>query len=134
MSLAYNPYSQYKKQAVTTANPGKLLIMLFDGALKFSGRARLAIEENDIEQANNYIKKCQDIIDELTSSLNMDYEISKQLYPLYEYINHQFLQANIHKDTRFLDEADKLLRDYRATWLEASKIVKKSGGELGEQS
>lgn len=133
MSLAYNPYNQYKKQAITTANPGKLLVMLFDGAIKFSGQARLAIEGKNVEQANIYIKKCQDIIDELMGSLNMDYEISKQLYQLYEYINHQFLQANIQKDTRFLDEADRLLRDFRETWLEANKIVKKSGGEIGEQ-
>lgn len=133
MSLAYNPYSQYKKQAITTANPGKLLVMLFDGAIKFSGQARLAIEEKNVEQANTYVKKCQDIMDELMRSLNMDYEISKQLYQIYEYINHQFLQANIQKDTRFLDEADRLLRDFRETWLEASKIAKKSGGEIGEQ-
>ena len=132
MSLAHNPYNQYKKQSVNTSTPEKLLIMLFDGAIRFSGQARLAIGEKDFAKANTYLCKCQDIISEFMNTLNMDYPISKDLYQLYEYIHHQYVQGNIHKDIKYLDEGEKYLRELRETWVQASKLAKATGGETGE--
>ncbi|MFZ5945229.1 MAG: flagellar export chaperone FliS, partial [Bacillota bacterium] len=72
MALAHNPYAQYKQQSVNTATPEKLLLMLLDGAVKFSGQARRALEEKDVEKANYYLIRCQDIVLELMGSLNME--------------------------------------------------------------
>lgn len=124
LALAQNPYARYKEQAISTATPEKLIIMLFDGAIKFSGQARKAIEEKDIPKANEFLIRCQDIVSELMNSLNMDFEISRQIYSIYEYINYNFLQANIHKDVKYLDEADHYLKEMRATWIEAAKLAK----------
>jgi len=124
VALAQNPYAQYKQQSIFTASPEKLLIMLFDGAIRFSGQARKAIEEKDVEKSNNYILRCQDIVNELINSLNMDYEISHSLYKMYDYINYNFMQANIHKDVNFLDEAEQYLKQLRETWVQAAKLAK----------
>lgn len=127
MALAQNPYAQYKQQAVTTAGPDKLLLMLFDGAIRFSGQARKAIIEKDIEKSNYFLLRCQDIIFELMGSLNMDYEISHSLLSMYEYINYNLLQCNIHKDLKYLDEAENYLREFREVWAEVGKIAKNPG-------
>jgi len=138
VALAQNPYAQYKQQAVTTAGPEKLLIMLFDGAIRFAGQARKAIEDKDIEKSNNYLMRCQDIVFELIGSLNMDFEISHSLLPMYEYINYNLQQANIQKDLKYLDEAEIYLREFREIWIQTAKLVKnpqsnQSGGdEKGE--
>jgi flagellar protein FliS len=127
VALAQNPYAQYKQQAVTTAGPDKLLLMLFDGAIRFSGQARKAIIEKDIEKSNYFLLRCQDIIFELMGSLNMDYEISHSLLSMYEYINYNLLQCNIHKDLKYLDEAENYLREFREVWAEVGKIAKNPG-------
>jgi len=138
VALAQNPYAQYKQQAVTTAGPEKLLIMLFDGAIRFAGQARKTIEDKDIEKSNYHLIRCQDIIFELISSLNMDFEISHSLLPMYEYINYNLQQANIHKDLKYLDEAESYLREFREIWIQTAKLAKspqpnQSGGdEQGE--
>lgn len=131
MNLAGNPYAQYKKQSITTATPEKLLIMLFDGALRFTAQARRAMEEKNISKTNEALTRVQDIVNELMASLNMDYEISHNLYSLYEYINYTLIQANIKKDMNLLTEAEQNLRELRETWVAASKIIK-TGGENGD--
>lgn len=139
MALAQNPYAQYKKQSVNTAGPERLVIMLFDGAIRYCGQSRKAMEEKDIENTNYYLLRCQDIIFELMSSLNMDYEISKSLLTMYEYINYNLQQANIEKDLKYLEEAESYLREFRDIWLQVAKLAKNplinqsSGVEKGEQ-
>lgn len=138
MALAQNPYAQYKQQAITTASPEKLLIMLFDGAIRFSGQARKALKEKNIEKSNYFLVRCQDIVFELMGSLNMDYEISQSLFQMYEYINYNFQQANIHKDLKYVDEAEQYLKEFREIWVQAAKLANNppnnSGGDgKGEQ-
>ena len=107
VALAQNPYAQYKQLAVNTASPERLLIMLFDGAIRFCLQARQAIEEKDLEKSNYYLLRCQDIVTELIGSLNMDYEISNSLIKMYEYINYNLQQANIKKDVQYIEEAER---------------------------
>lgn len=139
MALAQNPYAQYKQQSVNTAGPERLLIMLFDGAIRYCGQGRKAMEEKDIEKSNYYLLRCQDIVFELMGSLNMDYEISKSLLNMYEYINYNLQQANIEKDLKYLEEAESYLREFRDIWLQAAKLAKNplinqsDGVEKGEQ-
>lgn len=96
--LANNPYERYKQTRVETAGPLQLIIMLYDGAIRFTRQAAHAIEERDYEKANEYLKRAQDIIDELNFSLNLEAgDIAKNLQQLYEFINHQLVQANVKK-------------------------------------
>ncbi len=119
-----NPYNQYKENSVLTASPQELTLMLFNGAIKFINLGRISIEKNDIEGKNNALKRAQDIISELNMTLDMNYDISKSLRPLYLYINERLLEANLRKDTACLDEAQAMVTELRDTWKEAMKIAK----------
>lgn len=124
MSMSAQAYNQYRKATVETVSPGKLLIMLYDGAIKNINNAISAINNKDYNGAHNDIIKTQDIIIELMSTLNMDYDISKNLYSLYDYMMNRLIEANINKDTAILEEVGNFLRDLRDTWQE---VIKQQG-------
>lgn len=119
-----NAYNAYKKNSVTTASPGELTLMLYNGCLKFLGKAKLAIEQKHIEEKNYNIQRAQAIIAELMSTLNMDIEISKQMLPLYEYMNRRLVEANIQSDVAIIEEVEGLVTEFRDTWKEVIKITR----------
>lgn len=122
-SQSSNAYAAYQQNDVLTASKGKLLIMLYDGAIKFLRFSKVAIDENNIENTNKYLRKTQDIISELMITLNMDYEISKGLYSLYDYMKYRLVEANIKKDKEMVDEVLGMLIDLRDTWEKASSMI-----------
>ena len=119
-----NAYNAYKQNSVTTASPGELTLMLYNGCIKFIGLAKKAIENKKIEQRNYNIQRAQAIISELMATLNMDIEISKQMLPLYEYMNRRLTDANIKNDPSILDEVEGLVTEFRDTWKEVIKITR----------
>lgn len=121
-----NVYDQYRRTKVETLTPGKLLLMLYDGALNNIAQAREAIAARDVARAHQHITKAQDIILELMSTLNMDYGISESLYQLYEYLHRKLVESNIKKDPEALDEVAALLNDLRQAWDEAIKSLGKN--------
>lgn len=123
-----NPYlNQYKRAQVQTATPEQILIMLYDGAIKFLNQAKLHINNKDIEQSHVNIIKAQRIITEFMSSLDMELggEMAKNLFNLYEYLHYRLVQANIKKDIAAIDEVLEHLRSLKGTWEEAIKIAAK---------
>ena len=121
-----NPYlNQYKQNSVLTASPETILIMLYDGAINFLLRAKIAIEEKNIEQTHTYITKTQKIIREFMDTLDMDTggDMAQNLYRLYDYLHYRLVQANIKKDTEMIDEVLGHLRSLKQTWEEAIKIA-----------
>ena len=70
-------YAQYNNSKVLTASPAELTLMLYDGAIKFCNIAELSIEKNDIPRAHENIRKVQNIIGYLHSTLDMKYEVSR---------------------------------------------------------
>lgn len=124
MTAQMNAYNAYKQNSVTTASPGELTLMLYNGCLKFLGKAKVAIDEKDIQSKNTNIQKAQAIIGELMSTLNMDFEISKQMLPLYEYMNRRLVEANIQNDTAILTEVEGLVTEFRDTWKEVLKVTR----------
>ncbi|WPK12387.1 flagellar export chaperone FliS [Lysinibacillus louembei] len=124
MTAQMNAYNAYKQNSVTTASPGELTLMLYNGCIKFLGKAKVAIEEKNIQEKNTNIQKAQAIIAELMSTLNMDIEISKQMLPLYEYMNHRLVEANIQNSTEIVDEVEGLVTEFRDTWKEVLKITR----------
>ncbi len=117
-----NPYGLYKQNNVMTASPQELTLMLYNGALKFIGLSKIYIEKKEVQNANSSLMRAQDIIQELNIVLNMDYEVSAGLRSLYTYILELLVDANIHKDTKYLDQAAELVTELRDTWKEAIKI------------
>lgn len=118
-----NAYALYQQNEVLTASRGKLLLMLYDGAIKFLRFSKVAIDEANIENTNKYLCKVQDIISELMVSLDMKYEISKSLYALYDYMKYRLIQANIKKDKAMVDEVLGMLVELRETWEKAMTMV-----------
>ena len=114
----------YKAQSVQTASPGKLVLMLFDGYLRFTTAAKNAFNEEDLtkknEGINNNLIRAQNIVTELQSSLDMSVpgELPGTLYRLYDYVLHQLQQANLQKKSETIDEADKVITELREAWAE----------------
>lgn len=123
-----NPYlNQYKKAQVQTASPEQILLMLYDGAIRFLNQAKVHMENKNVEESHTNIIKAQRIITEFMSSLDMDLggEMAANLFNLYEYLHYRLVQANIKKDLEAIDEVLGHLRSLRQTWEEAIKIAAK---------
>ena len=99
--------------------------MLYNGLVRFLKLAYQGIEENDMEKANNFIIKSQNIITEFMCTLDMQYEISDGLYIQYEYMNRRLLEANIKKDKAIVEEVTGYAEELRDTWAEAMKLAKR---------
>ncbi|WP_132848736.1 flagellar export chaperone FliS [Serpentinicella alkaliphila] len=119
-----NPYNNYKENSVKTASPEELTLMLYNGAIKFIGQSKIHIENKNIEKTNETIVRAQSIIQELNVTLNMDYEISKNLRMLYVFILDKLVDGNIKKEIAPLDEALEIVTSLRDTWKEAMKVSK----------
>lgn len=134
MAMA-NGYQQYKQNSVLTASPEELTLMLYDGCLKFMRQARVFIEDKNIEAAHVSITKAQAIIEELDMTLNMDIPISESLRPLYQFMVEQLIEANIKKETSYIDTIYPMVEELRDTWKEAmrrAKIERKTGKKYSE--
>jgi flagellar protein FliS len=122
MNNKKNVYEQYKEVEIKTASPGKLIVIMYDGAIRFLKFAKEAIDEKNIEKAHNNIVKAQDIIMELLLSLNMEAgEIAVKLQSLYIFMNKLLMEANIKKEKEPIDRVLKMLTELREVWNEVAK-------------
>ncbi|MGG3887895.1 flagellar export chaperone FliS [Metabacillus fastidiosus] len=129
-----NPYAAYEQNAVTTAAPGEITLMLYNGCLKFIRQAKKAIEEANIQTKNTNLQKAQSIVTELMITLNMELEVSKQMSVMYEYINHRLLEANLKNDTGILEEVEGLVTDFRDTWKQVIQVTRQQQYGQGGQA
>jgi len=109
-----------------SASPERLLLMLFEGAIRFVKLARKAIEEKDIAGANENLTKAQDIIAELNQSLDMSYDISENLAGIYDFLYRRLVDANVKKDAELLDVVESMLKELKDTWEQAYVNSKKN--------
>jgi len=119
-----NAYATYKNNQVLTATPGELTLMLYEGAIKFCNIALLGIEQNNIEKANDNIKKCRAIVTELRATLNFDYPVAQDFENVYVYISQRLSDANMQKDKAILEEVLEHLRTMKETWKEVIRLSK----------
>lgn len=124
-----NPYAQYRQTQVQTAAPEQLILMLYDGVIKFCLQGKECIESKDVSGANAALIRVQDIISELQFSINDEAgEIAQQLSLLYDYLYRRALDANLAKDVTFIDEIMHMVRDLRSTWVEAIMLARRQAG------
>ncbi|WML35501.1 flagellar export chaperone FliS [Clostridium sp. OS1-26] len=125
---AQNAYNAYKTNSVNFASKEQLLLMLLDGAVKFSKIARQAIEEKDIPRAHENIVKTQDIFYELMLTLDTTQtgEWGSKLLGIYDFIIRRLRDANTKKDVKIMDEIIPLAESVRDMWNEAYKISKEA--------
>lgn len=131
--LAQGYARTYRANAVLTASPGQLVLMLYDGILKSLALAQEAFkqpEENPrrIELINQHLLKAQAIITELQAGLNMDAggEFAKTMHRLYDYHNRRLLEANLRKQVEPVVEVERLVRELRDAW--AEMLVQQNAG------
>lgn len=105
----------YFSTQVSTTSQGQLLLMLYDGCIKFLNQAKVSIEEKDVAKKGTLITRALDILNELDSSLNMEAggEIAKNLHELYFFCNTRLLKANLELNTVYIDEVIKILDGLR---------------------
>ncbi|MEW6057368.1 MAG: flagellar export chaperone FliS [Bdellovibrionota bacterium] len=117
--------NKYKQTSVTTANRGQILLMLYEGAMKFCRQAIDAINTKNLSDKGKYILKVQDILNELSVTLdhNVGGEISKELERLYNYMVDQITESNIKNDTKGLEQTLKLLNTLYEGWVIAVQQV-----------
>jgi flagellar protein FliS len=116
--------NQYKNQQAMTASPEELTLMLYNGAIRFIAESIQGIENKDLQKAHNANIRAQEIIREFRATLDMQYEIAKQLDPLYEYMEYQLVQANATKNILLLGEVKNMLQELRDTWYQAMKLAR----------
>jgi flagellar protein FliS len=120
--LKQNPLHIYRKTATTTASPGELVLMLYDGALRFMTAAELGFQEENFarraEAIHNNIQRTQAIITELQATLNMEAggAFSENLYRLYDFMQDHLNQANREKDVQKIKVVAGFMQDIRDAW------------------
>ncbi len=122
-----DPYRKYIVNAVETATPLMLIIMLYDEAIKMCSLAIQDIGVNK-ESAHNKLIKAQKIVTELTVSLNMEAggEIAENLKSIYLYLHMRLVEANIENNKGKIEEAMRILKDLREAWVIVNQQQRKS--------
>lgn len=119
-----NPYNIYKQNSVNMASSQQLLLMLLDGAVKYTKIARLAILDKDIPRAHKELIRVQDIFLELMITMDKNTKYMEDLYNVYEFIKNELAKANMKKDINIIDNTLPLIEEIRDMWYEVDKKIK----------
>jgi flagellar protein FliS len=113
-----NGVAAYQDTAVTTQNKGRLIVLLYDGAIKFMKLAIKELEADNYEAKGRYIGKAQNIINELNAILDMDTggEIALNLRKLYSFMNKRLSEANTKRDPQIIREVITLMEELNQGW------------------
>ncbi len=115
-----NGLDTYKEVAITTQNKERVVVLLYEGAIKFLKLAIKALQDNDMATKGLYINKALAIVDELNRVLDMEIggEIAMNLRQLYHFMIRQLNVANIQKDTQKIQQVINLLEELNQGWKE----------------
>lgn len=115
------PHHIYQQSAVQTSTPLQLILMLYDGAIRNIKLGIEGIESGNVEKASTHLIKAQSVINELVSSLNLQYPIANQLLQIYDYLLRNLIEANIKKQKEPALEVLEHLSTLRDAWHQISK-------------
>ena len=137
MSTYSNYQNAYKKASVNTLDQNKLIIMLYDGAIKNANFAVEYMKSGEIEKVHDSLIKTKNIVTELLATLNMEHggEIAKNLKSLYSYMFSLLIEANMEKKSKPVLTVIDLLKELRGAWVqirEKKKPEEKKGNASGQ--
>ena len=120
MSTYSNYQNAYKKASVNTLDQNKLIIMLYDGAIKNANFAVEYMKSGEIEKVHDSLIKTKNIVTELLATLNMEQggEIAKNLKSLYSYMFSLLIEANMEKKSEPVLTVIDLLKELRGAWVQ----------------
>lgn len=114
-------FNQYQRMQTETATPGELVVMLYQGAIRFLNKSKESFGRQDIEGAHANLVRAQNIVIELMSSLDLSSgSLAKNLFALYDFMYRRLVEANCKKDYRAIDEVLRLLRELLPAWEQAA--------------
>jgi flagellar protein FliS len=115
----------YQDNAVTTQSKGRLIVLLYDGAIKFMKLAIKELEANNYEAKGRYINTALNIINELNAILDMNAggEIASNLRKLYCFMTERLSEANIKRDPQMIQEVIELMEELNQSWKAISGLV-----------
>jgi flagellar protein FliS len=119
MTNPANASQQYLKNAVMTAGPEQLHLMLLEGAIRFATRGKEAIEHKDVEATFNALERAQRIALELSNGLRREInpELVDQMAALYAFVYRRLLDGSVQRDAQAVEDALRILRHQRETWV-----------------
>lgn len=121
MSAVANLVSRYRTVQVSTSSPGEILVMLYDGLLRFLGEARSSIEAGDRARAGEKVGRAHAILDELAATLDAkaDPQLCERLLSLYLFSMRRVVDANVQQDPAGIDEVVRVLSPLADAWRSA---------------
>jgi len=113
-----HPYRVYQSTNVQTADQRQLILMLYDGAIRFLGKGAGKIAAGDMEGAHNYLVRSRQIVAELLATLRPEKagEVGQNLKRLYLYCFNRIVEANLLKDAEIVTEVAHILETLREGW------------------
>lgn len=133
--MAYgNQAHEYRKNAVLGASPAQLVVMLYEGALRFIEAGRAGMRAKDLGRQNEGLQRAQRIVSELLSTLDHEKggEIAKNLASLYYFVLDKLMEANVNDSEAPLDAASKTLRELREAWVQIAATAPAARAESRE--
>ncbi|HEX5780806.1 MAG TPA: flagellar export chaperone FliS [Solirubrobacteraceae bacterium] len=112
----------YKEQSILTATPGQLVVMLYDGCLRFLNQAAYAMRDGDVVVAGNRLSRAEAIVDELLTTLDLEQGgvIASRLQGIYVFCARHLLEARIEGDADKIDQVNGLLAELRESWAQVA--------------
>jgi flagellar protein FliS len=128
-------HKQYSEVKIRTANKGKLIVMLYQGAVRYMKKALMQLEEKDMEGKGNSLIRAQDIVLELLYALDQSLlddgnELAHNLQRLYLYCYRRLVHANTHLDTAAIQEVIELMNNLLEAWEKVAQQGPDGGGGL----
>ena len=110
---------QYANQSAQTATPGQLIVMLYDGFLRFSAQSKAALERGNLGEAGQRLTRAQDIVTELRVTLDMTQgSIAHNLASIYDYVSERLTDVRLSREGEHLDEAVRCMSNLRSAWVQ----------------
>jgi flagellar protein FliS len=125
LSVYTAPQSQtaaYRQQSVLTATPGQLVVMLYDGALRFLHQAAYAMREGNVPVSGNRLQRAEAIIDELLHTLDLENggEVASRLQGIYVFCQRHLMEARIERSPEMIEKVSELLGELRESWAQVA--------------
>jgi len=113
-----NGITAYKENSVTTQSRGRLVVLLYEGAIKFLNQAITELEAGHFMEKGQFINKAVDIVNELDVTLNMEVggEVAQNLRRLYVFMISHLNKANLQRDPQMIRQVIAMLEDLVAAW------------------
>ncbi|MBX7256729.1 MAG: flagellar export chaperone FliS [Candidatus Hydrogenedentes bacterium] len=124
----------YKRVDIETTSQGKLIVMLFNGAIQRAEEAKRQLQRNNTQGVHSNLIRAQDIVTELRNALDMKAgELARNLDRIYEYFQHLLIKGNVKKEAAPIEEAIGHLTVMRDTWREAFEAAaREKPGRVGQ--